>query len=157
MDRPTVLLLDDDLMHGALVGMVLGDAGFEIRVATTEQEAREAMVDGLPDCIMAGWDADGLDGLALVRRLRSSVPRLAEVPTLLVTDRQINGRTRLELSIEGIRWILEKPVVVTSLPKLVQCTVAESETRRTYPSGRHCSARIVDSGTTASAYYLAAV
>jgi hypothetical protein len=65
----------------------------------------------------------------------------------------------MELAIEGYHWILEKPVVVTSLPRLVQRTMAEALAKAAdsqRPQSRR-GVRFINCGTSASSVYMEAV
>lgn len=165
--RQSVLILEDDLLHSALLQMVLEAAGFEVHVASTVEEALETLGRAWPDAVLADWDMDGMDGRALLRALRAQVPGCEKVPTVLMTDREMNARTQLELSMEGYVWILQKPIVVTSLPKLILHTTAETAGTAGQARGGTCghgqaeksefSARVIRSGRTASGAFMDAV
>ncbi len=145
---PLVLVLDDDLLHGALVSMVLTRAGFIVRHAQTLEDAIVCVVQNAPDLILANWDIDGIDGRAAVLALRRKVFDLRTTPALLLSDRSISEKLRMQLSRENFCWILEKPIVATSLPKLASCTIAGARGLAVRAQWR--AAQLVASGDTAS-------
>ena len=153
----SVLLIEDDSMHASLIEMVLNEAGLSVQIASTPQEAMNSLEHMIPDVILAAWDWDGLDGRTLALQIKRRFSMAAQVPLLLMTDRVVPEKTRLELSAQGIHWILEKPLVVTSLPKLVGRTV--SECRRTRMEGNGFRPRplgqVVNFGQTASGAFQA--
>jgi len=156
--RPSALLIEDDLVHGALARMILDAAGIQVFVASTQQEALEILGDARPSLVLVAWDIDGIDGRTMLLYLRAHIPALARIPAVLMTDRAVNARTRIELSIEGYQWILQKPIVMTSLPRLVQRTVTEARaTSRDGQPMRQHSVRLVDCATAASSVYMEAV
>ncbi|MGD0088717.1 MAG: response regulator [Planctomycetota bacterium] len=157
VSRPSVLLLEDNPLHGALLQMVLEASGMEVFKASAASEAARIAGKQAPDLILVSWDTEGLDGRALLAFLRLSVPELAGVPVLLMTDRNISGTLRMVLAKEGYLWILQKPLVPTSLPKLIQRTIAD-HTRRLRGSrvGQPVLGQFVGCGATASGFYLQA-
>jgi len=156
--RPAALLLEDDLVHGALLRMVLEASGFAAPVAATLDEALGALNGTLPNLILVGWDIDGIDGRAILGKLRARVPGLARVPVLLMTDRELCARTRLELALEGYTWVLQKPIVMTSLPKLIAHVLAPPRAKATPSAVRErLLPRFLACATTASSAYMDAV
>lgn len=149
--KPVALALEDDLLSGTLLQMVLEQACGKVFVAATAEEALEVFKQVTPDLVLVSWDTDGIDGRTMLMSLRGRVPALLKIPALLMTDREVNARLRLELSMEGYHWILQKPIVMTSLPKLVHWTVAEAQHRPlSGPAQRHISKLFIRCGATAS-------
>jgi len=159
MANTVILVLEDDLVHGALIRMVLEAEGIEVHSAAAASEAMDITKKRVPDLILVGWDRDGIDGRSMLTFLRMRASRLAQVPAVLMTDREISPKLRLGLGTEGYTWILQKPVVITSLPKLIQHTLAEARAKpiRASRPNQLAFGRFIGYGTTASRSYMNAV
>src|SRR5687768_11330080 len=77
-----VLLVDDDATLLATLRIAFAGEGHEVRTAT-DGDAALALVDEV-DLVVADVNMPGLDGFALVRRVRASGSR---VPIVLLTSR----------------------------------------------------------------------
>lgn len=156
---PVILVLEDDFVHGAMIQMVLEEAGFDVHSVSSASEAIEIARKQMPDLILVGWDGDGIDGRSMLTFLRMRAPMLAQVPAVLMTDREISTKLRLGLATEGYAWILQKPIVMTSLPKLVQHTLAEARAKpiRASRPNQLVFGRFIGCGTTASRSFMEAV
>src|SRR5438270_14045774 len=80
----TILVADDEpamreLFHESLTAM-----GYEVIEASNGWEALEKMAKIVPDLVMLDIMMPGLDGVAVVSRLRSD-PRFASVPVIAMT------------------------------------------------------------------------
>ena len=159
MAAPVVLVLEDDLVHGALIQMVLEAAHIQVHFASSASEAIENAKKRVPDLILVGWDGDGIDGRSMLTFLRMRAPQLAQVPVILMTDREISGKLRLGLATEGYTWILQKPIVMSSLPKLVQRTVTEARAKpmRASRPNQLAFGRYISFGVTGTSYNMPAV
>jgi len=92
------------------------------------------------DLVVLDCDDQDPFGRELIRALRGE-----KAPIILLTHYRVDRLLRRQLSEGGVSWILEKPVVVTSLPKLFRYAL-ESKSQ---PS------RYVEMGETASAMMVA--
>jgi two-component system chemotaxis sensor kinase CheA len=82
----TVLVVDDSITTRTLEKNVLGLAGYEVRTAVNGAEALAAIEAGGVDLVITDLEMPEVDGLELLRRMRSD-PRLAKIPTIMVTSR----------------------------------------------------------------------
>ncbi|MEZ4415493.1 MAG: response regulator [Gemmatimonadota bacterium] len=81
----TVLLVDDDVLAVHLLDELIGMFSSARREAFTDPlDAVAWMERQVPDLVITDFDMPGLNGLALLRRLRSD-PRTAEIPVLMIT------------------------------------------------------------------------
>lgn len=91
-DRPTradgtplrVLVVDDEPNIAELLMMALRYEGWEVRTAGSGREAVEVAKDLDPDVVVLDWMLPDVDGLEVMRRLRS---RDEHVPVLFLTAR----------------------------------------------------------------------
>jgi CheY-like chemotaxis protein len=64
-----ILVVDDDPNNIVIVGELLGD-DYDLKTATTGEEALEIALDFLPDIILLDIMMPGIDGYDVCRRLR---------------------------------------------------------------------------------------
>ncbi len=80
-----VLLGEDDADVTTLLGMVLENAGYAVDSVRSGAEVLARCADDPPDLLLLDVAMPGLDGIEVLRRLRSSAaPRL---PVMLITAR----------------------------------------------------------------------
>jgi two-component system cell cycle response regulator DivK len=84
LDRPLVLLVEEDRNSRLLVAEWLRDSGFRVEEAHNGLQALERAFDLLPDAIFIDLDIPGIDGYELTRRLKSD-PRTRSIPVLAVS------------------------------------------------------------------------
>lgn len=78
----TVLIVDDDPSLLAMLAMALQVEGFEVRRATTGQQALAAIDECRPDLVILDVMMPGLDGREVTRRLRQQ-PATADLPIVI--------------------------------------------------------------------------
>jgi two-component system, cell cycle response regulator len=71
----SVLLVDDDELQLAQLASLLKNAGYQVYVASSGQEALRALDERPCQIVVTDWEMPGLDGLALCRALRSQDTR----------------------------------------------------------------------------------
>jgi PleD family two-component response regulator len=156
----SVLLIQGDATENALVKMILQCAGMEVRDVDSAADAASVLDGFTPDIVIADWDIDGTDGRAIAREIRTKFRSLRETPAILMTDRTICQKSRREFIVEGFSWILQKPIVATSLPKLIAHTIqSKSPAAFEASSGSQAKAKlhVLDFGQTASGAFFKAV
>src|SRR5215211_5884029 len=82
----TILLIDDDPSIRKLVSVALGRAGYHVTTATDGEEALARLDEVVPDLIVSDVMMPGLDGLSLLRHLRSG-PATRTLPVIMLTAR----------------------------------------------------------------------
>ncbi|HYG75122.1 MAG TPA: response regulator [Planctomycetota bacterium] len=150
-----ILFVHAQSSESTLIRMVLESSNIRVRQAESLEEAAEFAPEALPKLILADWDMDGLDGRTLVANLRACCNQLRSVPAILLTDRVLIPGIVRELMSENYAWILKKPIVTTSLPKLILRTVNDSASAQR-PLGR-TRIPLLDFGETASSSFMPAV
>jgi DNA-binding response OmpR family regulator len=80
-----VLVVDDDLTIGEVVGDYLRDAGLEARHAADGQSALSLAREWLPDLVVLDLMLPGIDGLEVCRRLRAEQRGQQPLPVIMLT------------------------------------------------------------------------
>jgi len=93
----TVVAIDDDPAALDLVEAALVPAGWSVVRASGGQDGVDAVRRSRPDVVILDLLMPGLDGFAVVERLRSD-PELADVPIIVMTAKDLSrvDRARLE-------------------------------------------------------------
>jgi EAL domain-containing protein (putative c-di-GMP-specific phosphodiesterase class I)/CheY-like chemotaxis protein len=111
-----VLLVDDDISVGRGLRRVLAAAGYEVRIATSGEEALDALTKRTFDVIVSDINMPGMSGISLLRSVRL---RDRDVPIILMT-----GKPTLETAMEaiglGAMQYLAKPMNLDELLKSVE-------------------------------------
>jgi len=82
--RPFVLVVEDSDVIRDLVADILRAAGIEVRTATNGQEGADALAERVPDAVVSDIEMPVMDGLELLRHVRSRWPQL---PMIMLTTR----------------------------------------------------------------------
>ena len=117
MARISVLVVDDSVVIRRLVSNVL-EADPEITVVGTAASGRIALDKLLrvaPDCVTMDVEMPGLDGIATVRELRRTHPRLPVVMFSTLTERSASAT--LDALAAGANDYVCKPANVGSVPE----------------------------------------
>jgi DNA-binding response OmpR family regulator len=94
--RAHILVVDDDPMSRKLLGMNLRDAGYSVTTAEDAVAAGHAVLEQLPDLVIADFKMPYMSGVDFVAALRadSSIPDLPVIFITSVENRpQIAGKT----------------------------------------------------------------
>jgi len=83
LDRPRVLVVDDDPALRELLADYLGASGFVVDAAGDGEQMRDCMAQAMPDVLVLDLMLPGEDGLSLARELR----RTSQVPILMLSAR----------------------------------------------------------------------
>src|SRR6516165_12572419 len=80
-----VLVVDDDLTIGEVVGDYLRDAGLETRHAADGQSALSLAEEWAPDLVVLDLMLPGIDGLEVCKRLRAAQESQRPLPVIMLT------------------------------------------------------------------------
>jgi signal transduction histidine kinase len=84
MNKPNLLVIDDDILARETFAALLVDSGYELAYASSGLEGIEKASTLHPEVILLDVMMPGMDGYEVCRRLRAN-PQLAEVPIIMVT------------------------------------------------------------------------
>jgi CheY-like chemotaxis protein len=116
--KPRVVIVDDDAENCRALGELLATEGFDVVPFPTGEAAWAALRTSEvgPDALVADMRMPGLDGLALLRRVRS---RFARLPVILVSafpDESVWA----EAILAGAVDVFPKPIRGLALVTLLQ-------------------------------------
>src|SRR5438067_2085043 len=126
------LVIDDSRAMRRVIMRILTQCGFDVIEAGDGQEALDALaasptlpdvaLDKLlqvaPDCVTMDVEMPGLDGIATVRELRKTHPRLPVVMFSTLTER--SATATLDALAAGASDYVCKPANVGSVPEAMQ-------------------------------------
>ncbi|MGQ9667660.1 MAG: response regulator [Anaerolineae bacterium] len=75
----SILIVDDDRLHQAVLQRTLVEAGFHVWLASEGQRALEIIRNETPDLILLDYRLPDMDGLQLLNKMRSAFPDIAVV------------------------------------------------------------------------------
>ena len=113
--RVRLLVVDDERDVAIGVSALLSARGYEVEMAHTGEQVLERLArDPLPDLVLLDYELPGLDGEAVLARMRAE-ERLASVPVLMATASAIDlGR------LQRVSGYLQKPYAREVLFKMVR-------------------------------------
>lgn len=85
-ERPSVLLVDDELAQREVLAYNLEAEGYRVRTASDGEEARLLISEEAPDLIVLDWMMPNLSGIELCRRLKLR-PETRAIPIILLSAR----------------------------------------------------------------------
>ncbi|MFN3146732.1 MAG: phosphate regulon transcriptional regulator PhoB [Paracoccaceae bacterium] len=127
VDRPRVLVVEDEAPQREVLSYNLEAEGFEVLKAVTGDDALLLVEEGLPDIIVLDWMLPGVSGIEVCRQLKSRTDT-RNVPIIMLSARaeEIDKVRGLET---GADDYVVKPYSVVELMARVR-----TQLRRTRPS-----------------------
>jgi two-component system, NtrC family, nitrogen regulation response regulator NtrX len=121
-----ILVVDDEQNIRWSLGLVLGDAGFDVVCAEDGEEALAAVEAEPPHAVFLDIELPKLDGMEVLRRLRAQRPDISVV--------MITGHATIERAIAATRLgafdFVEKPFSSDRILLLARNAAKEARTRR---------------------------
>lgn len=123
MDKPSILVVDDELLIRDLLYDFFSSQGWDITVAENGQKALEVLRAKDVDLVLSDIKMPELDGLGLASRVRESYP---DLPVILMT-----GYPSVDTAVSALRSKAEdyviKPFNINQLYKLVESKVNRND------------------------------
>lgn len=118
--RLRVLLVEPDAQYRSELGTALAEAGFEVALVGSAEDAREELAPGgvLPGLIVSETELPGMDGFTLCGLAREDL-RTAQVPVFLLASRREPFHQELAANM-GADDYLAKPVMVQDVVALAR-------------------------------------
>jgi DNA-binding response OmpR family regulator len=120
-----ILIIDDDLQVGRMVGEFLRRHGHEIATAANGRLGLTAAAAGRPDLILCDLDMPGLNGQEVVAALRQD-ERLGDTPIIFLSGCTERGQVRRSMNVGGDDFIT-KPA---ALPEILEAVNARLDRRQ---------------------------
>jgi len=136
MNGETVLIVDDAPANLKLTRLVLSDAGYDVCTAADAEEALQLVKDFRPRAVLTDIRLQGMDGLELVRRLRTD-PATHDMIILAVTASALRSDEQ-KAAEAGCDGFIVKPYDTRKLPAIVRQHLsgpASPSTRPAPPTG----------------------
>src|SRR5438094_822928 len=118
LDGLRVLLVDDDADTRDAVAAVLGECGAEVMAFGCALDALAALRGEAPDVLVSDIAMPGMDGHALMRKIRSLGARRGNVPAIALTA-YASPADRTQALLAGYQVFLPKPFDPAELVTLV--------------------------------------
>jgi two-component system cell cycle response regulator DivK len=103
-----ILLVEDNPVNRRLAQFLLRSQGYEVREATTAQEAFDILKTERPDLIVMDIQLPGMDGLEATRKIKEQ-PSTADIPVVAVTSYAMKGDREKALA-AGCAGYVTKPI-----------------------------------------------
>ena len=97
-----------------LLSVLLATNGYQVRTAESAEEALEILEGYLPELLIVDIRLPGMDGLTMVRTLRTQ-PRYRDLVVVAVTARAMKGDEDIALA-AGCDSYITKPIDTRTLP-----------------------------------------
>ncbi len=128
MDKPRILLAEDDEDNFDLVSLLLQRAGYEVLAAHTGKEALECARRERPDAILMDLSLPEMDGWTVVRTLRAS-PETKDIPIFALTAHTLPGDRKRAIE-AGCDGYFSKPLNVSSFGQAIAEALEKARARR---------------------------
>jgi DNA-binding response OmpR family regulator len=139
-----VLIIEADEWLAALLGKFLGDAGYEVELATGAKQGFDQVRAHPPDCILCDVNLPDIDGFWVARRVRTEPSAVATTPFLFLTDAD-DTESRLQGLHVGADLYLTKPFrneeVVAQVGALIEMANRLRKQRESFSSDGPASHR----------------
>ncbi|HLQ14234.1 MAG TPA: response regulator [Candidatus Eisenbacteria bacterium] len=116
--QPLVLLVEDNEANQLLARSVLEREGYRVEVAGAADEAREKLVERLPNLILMDVQLPGRDGLSLTRELKAD-PTTKNIPVIALTAHAMTG-DREQTIAAGCLGYIAKPIDTRTFGKQIR-------------------------------------
>lgn len=125
MSSNSVLIVDDTPVNLKLVRVLLSRQGFDVRTASTAEEALEMAQSFRPALVLADIQLPGMDGLEMTRRLKAA-PETQDTVVLALTAFAMKGDEEKAFA-AGCDGYITKPIDTRTFPTLIRQYLSRSE------------------------------
>ena len=108
MAKGRILIIEQDEWESTLLAKFLGEAGYEVHVATEARAGFEQVRALQPDCILCDVSLPDIDGFWVARRVRTEPSPVATAPFLFLTNAE-DTESRLQGLNVGADIYLTRP------------------------------------------------
>ena len=137
MARGRILIIEQDEWESTLLAKFLGEAGYEVHVASEARAGFEQVRALQPDCILCDVNLPDIDGFWVARRVRTEPSPVATAPFLFLTNAE-DTESRLQGLNVGADIYLTRPFhdeeVVAQVGALIDMANRLRKQRETFAS-----------------------
>ena len=124
MPTDSILIVDDTPVNLKLVRVLLSRQGFDVRTASTAEEALEVVQTFRPSLVLADIQLPGMDGLEMTRRLKAD-QKTRGIVVLALTAFAMKGDEQKAFE-AGCDGYITKPIDTRSFPALIRQYLSKS-------------------------------
>src|SRR6266436_1452981 len=118
MSNNSVLIVEDTPINLKVVHFVMHRAGFDVRTATSAEEALEVLKHFRPSVVLTDIQLPGMDGIELVKRLRAD-PNTRDTIVLALTAFAMKSDEQKAFD-AGCDGYITKPIDTRTFPNLIR-------------------------------------
>ena len=137
--RSRILVIDDDLDHTKLLGVILQPQGFLVYPATNGTEGLKYAYELHPDLVILDVTMPGMDGWDVCNRIRE----LSDVPILMLTARSSES-DMLRGFVLGADDYMKKPFSKAELEARVRALLRRHKIHTGCPDFNHYTDKVLD-------------
>jgi CheY-like chemotaxis protein len=119
LSNSRILVVDSHTDTCDLFTLVLEEAGAEVVVANSCEQALVQIQKNFPDILISEIALPGESGLTLIRKTRELMAEVGQVPFALAVTSYVGRGEQLEISSAGFHRYLSKPVDIYELVDVV--------------------------------------
>ncbi len=127
MAGETILVVEDNAVNRRLAEFLLRSNGYQVREASTAQEAFEILKTERPDLILMDVQLPGMDGLEAIRKLKENAAT-RDIPVVAVTSYAMTGDREKALA-AGCDGYITKPIDKTTFIQEVAAHLGPKSSR----------------------------
>ncbi len=145
VDRPRVLLVEDNAVNRRIVEVMLERRGYAVDAADDGREAVEATGRTAYAAVLMDCHMPRLDGYAATQEIRARDAAARRVPIIAMTASSVEGERERCLA-AGMDDYVSKPLTVEALDAVLRRWVPEAPARAEAPARRRPSSPAIDLG-----------
>jgi two-component system phosphate regulon response regulator PhoB len=116
--KGSILVVDDEPAICVVMGIILKLHGYAVYRAHNVSQAYDFLEETRPDLIVADIMMPGIDGLTMIRQIKSK-PELADIPTVVLSALAAE-QDRVDAINAGANAFLAKPFTASELKDVVE-------------------------------------
>ena len=143
MDKPRIILVDDELSNLLAMEQALEGLGFDIEKSGSSTEALSLIANHPVHCAVLDVDMPGIDGIEFAQMVRQD-PKIKDTPILFVTGKVFSINQVARAYDAGAFDYLTKPLDTAAVRSKVEVLVASAVWKERYHHLRRASSDLVE-------------
>jgi len=122
--KGSILVVDDEPAICVVMGIILKLHGYAVYRAHNVSQAYTYLEESKPDLIVADVMMPGIDGLTMIRQIKSK-PELSDIPTVVLSA--LNSEPNREAALQaGANAFLAKPFTSNELKDVIEPLISNT-------------------------------